>query len=220
MARKFAYLLLKRRKEDVWQQHAGWPTRHKLWKFMRHSAAICLPFVEALERRYLPGACTSWPQQVGWPTHRRLCPKWKLTLHRAKLSYLLLKRWKGDVCLMLVPADHSRRVGPHVTGNVQNENLRCIERKWLYLLLKRWKGDICLVLVPTDHSRRVGPHVTGYVQNENLRCIERNYLTFCWSAGKEMSAWCLYQLTTAGGLAHTSQAMSTLRGTQKARRAP
>jgi hypothetical protein len=75
----------------------------------------------------------------------------------------LLKRWKGDVCLVLVPGDHSRRVGPHVASYVQNENLHCIERKLSYLLLKRWKGDVCLVLVPADHSWRVGPHVTGNV---------------------------------------------------------
>jgi len=83
-----------------------------------------------------------------------------------KLPYLLLKLWKGYVCLVLVPADHSRRVGPHVTGYVRNENLRCIERKIAYLLLKRWKRDVCLMLVPGDHSRGVGPHVTGYVHPE------------------------------------------------------
>ncbi len=153
-------------KMSAWLQQAGWPTRHKLWKIMLHRAEICLPFVEALERRCLPGACTSWPQQAGWPTRHRLCPKWKLRCIARKLSYLLLKRWKGDVCHVLVPADHSRRVGPHVTGYVRNENLRCIERKLSYLLLKRWKGDVCLMFVPADHSWRVGPHVTGYVHPE------------------------------------------------------
>jgi hypothetical protein len=87
--------------------------------------------------------------------------KMKFTLNRAELSYLLLKRWKGDVCLVLLPADYSRRVGPHVTGYVQNKNLRCIERKFAYLLLKHWKGDVCLMLLLADHNRRVGPHVTG-----------------------------------------------------------
>ncbi len=130
-------------------------------KITLHRADIVLPFVEALERRCLPDACTSWPRQAGWPTLHMLCPKCKkLRCIERKFAYLLLKRWKGDVCLVFVPADHSRRVGPHV------EHLRCIERKFAYLLLKRWKGDVCLVLVPADYSRRVGPHVTGYVHPE------------------------------------------------------
>jgi hypothetical protein len=38
-----------------------------------------------------------------------------------KIAYLLLKHWKGDVCLVLVPGDHSRWVGPNVTGYVHPE---------------------------------------------------------------------------------------------------
>ncbi len=48
-----------------------------------------------------------------------------------KFAYLLLKRRKGCVCLVLVPSGHSRRVGPHVTCYVRNENYSAKSRNCL-----------------------------------------------------------------------------------------
>ncbi len=84
---KLPYLLLKRWKWDVYLvfvpgdhsrrvgPHVAGYVRNE--KNTLHRVEIALPFVEALERICLPGACTSWPQQAGWPTRHRLCPPWE-----------------------------------------------------------------------------------------------------------------------------------------------
>ena len=54
-------------------------------------------------------------------TTKTVITSWKRSLYCSYVTFpadLQLKRGEGEVRLVLVPADHSRGVGPHVTGHI------------------------------------------------------------------------------------------------------